>query len=741
MTSESRPMSLRAIRSKSDRVAEAVEKGLNLPWMGLRPDVVLHKGVPDASDQPTYVLDDPVRGVHFELGDAEAQLFLCLAAEQDLKSAVERLLRTTSLRPSTEDIVEFLKMLQKEKLAILPADAAIAAAERREEAREKEKGINLKKVINFRKYYFRKIFFFMIPLFRPDRFFSALYPWLSPLGSKPFQFLYGVLGIVGLIFTLEQIELYIHSASYLFSTRGAIAFAICIYVVKVFHEFGHAMVAKHYGLYIRRMGIFMMFFIPMLFTDTTDAWKLPSRRGRLFIGAAGVLVEFYIACVALFFWSVLPDGMWRSLMFYLSGASLVSTLFTNLNPLMRFDGYYVMMDYLRISNLRTRSMEMLTYYSRRILVDWRGEKPEEHPREGMMAIFGLFSKLYIVIIFVSIGFAIYHRFFELLGALLLLSGLLGTFILPALGELWDILKNWRLWGRWYRILRTVAIAGLMVAFLVVPLPRFEKLPALFLYEDVAEIKAPGPGLIAADLPEEGQRVTEGELLVRIRDHELEQRIKVLEYELAKNRAELKNLQGGGEEGAYRRWLRAEHERLTSSMARTWEFLAQLEIYAPMDGRVLTINDQIRSGAYVQRDAPILTVGDERTVQFRAYAREPVYRELSAQEIDGGKVFFKDIRAGTPMIRFREMLDFPVIEFPNESLFVSSGGPILGLHAPGKPVKAKRPYYPIIFDATGIPGFLHHGTPCFVRVDEKDRKSLFDRAKGKVIQTLASEGFL
>ncbi len=97
--------------AKAETMEEAFEKGLKIPWMGLRPDLVLHKGAPDEHGKKTYVLDDPIRGEHFELGDADAKLFLCLASEKDLKSAVEKLIKTTSLRPSTKDVLGFVNML------------------------------------------------------------------------------------------------------------------------------------------------------------------------------------------------------------------------------------------------------------------------------------------------------------------------------------------------------------------------------------------------------------------------------------------------------------------------------------------------------------------------------------------------------------------------------------------------------------------------------------------------------
>ncbi|MFW5637382.1 MAG: site-2 protease family protein, partial [Thermodesulfobacteriota bacterium] len=390
------PNKLKSIQSRADQIAEALEQGLSIPWMGLRTDLRLHKGGETMTGKPTWVVEDPVTGHHFEIGEAEARFFLCLVTEDTLRGAVGKLLRTTAFRPSVEDILGFLRMLQQEMLAVMPEEEARHFSDLRRKAEERMKKLSWLKIK-------RKVMFVQVPLFRPDAFLTRIHPWLAPFWSKPFQFIYAVLGVVGLVLVVPQIELYLHTVSHLFTPAGALMFFIALSFVKTVHELGHALATKRHGLYVRRMGIYFMVFVPILYTDATEAWKLPDRRSRVMIGAAGVLVELAVAAVSLFLWTILPDGLLRSLMFYLSGVSLVSSFLVNLNPLMRFDGYYILMDYLRISSLRTRSIRFFQYFRRRLLVDWRGPKPEEHPWDHAMAVFGLFSAMYMIVIFLGIA--------------------------------------------------------------------------------------------------------------------------------------------------------------------------------------------------------------------------------------------------------------------------------------------------------------------------------------------------
>lgn len=725
---------LQPVRSRADRLAQALEQGLRIPWKGVRPDLVLHKGARTMGDKETYVLEDPVRGAHYELGEAEARFFLCLVSEPDLRAAVDRLLRTTALRPAIPDILSFVQMLQAEKLAVLPAESAMAGAEQR----EMRKPPVWKRIVT-------GYLFIRFPLLRPQRILDAVYPWLRPLWSRPFLFLYAVLGVVGLIFTLQQAELYLHTASRMFTPRGALLFFSSLAVVKTLHEFGHALAARHQGLFVRRMGLALMVFMPILYTDVTDAWKLPSRRGRVLVGAAGILTEIGIAAVSLFLWSVLPDGPLRGIMFHFSGASILSTILVNLNPLMRFDGYYILMDWLRISNLRTRGTRMFQYYRRRILVDWRGPKPEEHPWEGGLAWFGFFSAVYRIMIFLSITLTIYHLVFKALGAVLVALQVVLMIVLPAVMEAATLIRNRKYWGNRLR----VAVSGLAFAALTgavfVPFPAVEQLPSLVLYRDVARIRAARPGRLETALPEIGTPVQRGDLLVRVRDIFLEKEMAETGFDLAKVEEELKNIGGGGEQGGYRTWLLAERDRLEAALEENRQRMAQLEVRAPVSGRVLDVNPRLDAGAYVGRKTFLAAVGDDDAPDVSAFARESVYRNLRRNPPERAEIVFFNLETPRVTATFHELGHFPVTNLPNEALFDYAGGDVPALAPHSRDGKDRRPrpaqsQYPVLFSAAGLPAHLPHGTPCYARITDA-RYSLAERASRWVLRNLAAEGFV
>ena len=133
---------------------------------------------------------------------------------------------------------------------------------------------------------------------------------------------------------------------YFFSTEGLFLFLLAVFLAKIVHELGHAYTAKLYGLRVPTMGIAFLVLWPVLYTDTSDAWKLPNRRQRLSIAAAGMLAEIGLAGIATLLWSFLPDGPIRSALFMVATTTWIITLLINSNPFLRFDVYFFLSDFL-----------------------------------------------------------------------------------------------------------------------------------------------------------------------------------------------------------------------------------------------------------------------------------------------------------------------------------------------------------------------------------------------------------
>lgn len=695
-------------------IFKAVEKSLPHPWMGLRPELKLRRGAPGDDGSKTWLLEDPLQGHYFELGEFEAAFSVCLMTEPDIRSAVEKLMAKTPLKPSPADIAGFLSLLQKERLAFLPSDFGDPEKKDPSPAGAGVKTNRRRRILKALTGYL----FVKIPLARPDAFIEKLLPWAAPLGSRPFLYVCAVLWVLGILFAFQDWELYAHTANHLLTPLGAAAFVAALSFVKILHELAHALAAKSRGLFVRRMGVALMVFMPVFYCDVSDAWRLRSRRDRVVIAAAGVMTEFAAAGVALFFWSVSPEGAIRSVMFYFSGASLASSLFTNLNPLMRFDAYYILMDYLRVSNLRSRSRAFFLYYVRRVLVDWQGPEPEIHPRRKFLAAFGAFALAYRLFIFTVISVAVYHFVFKALGALLALAQAFAIVLFPLALEIRFLIQNRRFWGEKKKVLRSGAAAAAVLALAAFPMPRTQKLPGFLMVRDVAEITAPDSGRITGPLPALGKAVAPGETLLRIQSRALELKRDRLMRDFEKTRSVMETMRAGGAEGGYRKWLAEEAKRIAAAVRTADEALSQLRVGSPIRGRVVRVNETLGPGAYLFRSAFLMTVAGESGHEARVYADERTRQKLKGRRGARAGIVFEDMETPTLEGRLERVLDFPADSFVNLSLFDFAGGPMASAPSPDGRARPLKAFYPVIFsipESGGLSTAVGHGRPCFARV--------------------------
>ena len=130
--------------------------------------------------------------------------------------------------------------------------------------------------------------------------------------------------------------------------------------VKVLHELGHALACRHFGARPAEMGVLLLAGAPTLYCDVSDAWRLPSKWRRMAVSSAGMFVELFIAAVAAIVWWHAAPGLLAALCLSLIIVCSVGTVAVNLNPLLRYDGYYLLADWLETPNLAERARGLVS---------------------------------------------------------------------------------------------------------------------------------------------------------------------------------------------------------------------------------------------------------------------------------------------------------------------------------------------------------------------------------------------
>ena len=371
-----------------------------------------------------------------------------------------------------------------------------------------------------------------IPLFDPDAFLGRLLPWVRPLFS-PWGVLlwFLVVGSAGLLALINAPALAADIGSDILAPSNLLMIALIYPLIKGLHELGHAFAVKVWGGEVHEMGITLLVLVPIPYVDASAAWAFRKRRKRVLVGLAGILVELLVAACALFLWLAVEPGMVRTVALNAFLIGSVSTLLFNSNPLLRYDGYYVLQDLIEIPNLGSRSSRYYLYLVQRYLFgisDARSPVTAAGER-GWFLFYGAAAFLYRLFILAVIALFLAERY--LAAGVALATWSVGTqILLPVARGLRFTLTSPRLSGNRFRgITALLLLSGLIIGTTVyLPLPLTTSAEGVVWIEEQAQVYAGSDGFVERLLTPPGSMVETGTPLLRMRQPLLETRIAVAE---------------------------------------------------------------------------------------------------------------------------------------------------------------------------------------------------------------------
>ena len=315
--------------------------------------------------------------------------------------------------------------------------------------------------------------------------------------------------------------------SALFDLRNLPWLLVAIGAVKVLHELGHALACKHFGGEVHELGLMLLVFTPCLYCDVSDAWRLQSKWQRIAVSAAGMFVEVVIAAVATIVWWYAQPGVVQLVAMNIMIVCTVGTLLVNGNPLLRYDGYYILSDLVETPNLWQRSREVL----RRLISAWiLGEPAPDDPLirssdRWWLAVYAAASKLYVAVVCVAIVWGLVELLYPLhLQNLAYAAGVmvLGSAIVSPISSGLQILRN-PIRRAELRTGRLAAISSISLAIaaavLAMPVTYYVRAPLVLMPEDAARVYATIDGTLENVLSA-GHRVTRGEAICQLRNVEV-----------------------------------------------------------------------------------------------------------------------------------------------------------------------------------------------------------------------------
>jgi putative peptide zinc metalloprotease protein len=584
---------------------------LQLP--ALRQELRIEPGAPLVNGAPGWTLFDPVRHLFFQLGEIEFAIFSNWAGGRIDRVSEELSAKGMDALEIDAAVGRTLEFSLSNSLTQRPlGDPVLTYRQQRDAARKA-----------WWKWMLDNYLFIRVPLVRPAEFLERTLPHVAPLWSRGSLAFFVFLALLGLFLVLREWDAFMTSFLYFFSWQGLLAYGAGLFAVKIVHELGHAYTATRFGARVPTMGVSLMVLMPMLYTDTTGAWRLRSRKERLMIDCAGVTAELMVASISTLIWVLLPDGSLRSVFFILATSSWVMSLAINLNPFMRFDGYYVLSDLLGVPNLQPRAFALGRWKLRELLFGLGDAPPEIVPKrlERGLVVYAWMTWIYRLILFIGIALLVYHLFFKLLGVLLFVVEI-GVFVVkPVMSELsvWAAARQrigaTKRGRRWPWVLGGLAIVGLL------PLDRHVSAPAILAPVGAAPIVAGDPARIDRILVANGARVKAGAVLMELSAPELESAAAATRVRIAQLQAQYDRAASDEEDLSNRQVIERELARERDALAGFERRSAKLVLRAPISGVVSGLSPEFHVGRWIggaEILAHVLTPGD---FDVQAYVSE------------------------------------------------------------------------------------------------------------------------
>jgi putative peptide zinc metalloprotease protein len=484
-----------------------------------------------------------------------------------------------------------------------------------------------------------------------------------------------IAALLGLYFASRQWDAFLHTFASYATLSGWLAIAVALSFAKVLHEFGHAFTAHRYGCRVPTMGIAFLVMWPVLYTDTNEAWKLPDKRQRLAIGGAGMLSELALAAAATLLWSFLPDGPLRAAVFLLATTTWIMTLAINASPFMRFDGYFLLSDWLDMPNLHSRSFALGRWWLREKLFGWNDPVPEPFStrRTRLLIAFAFGTWLYRLVLFLGIAFLVYHVFFKLLGIFLLAVELVWFIGMPIMSEL----KVW--WKRRhtprdrFTVRRAVAVLVILLAVMLLPWRGSIRAPAVLGAAQEQGLYAVSAARVVTAPPRIGAEVETGQEIMTLESPDLSYRLRqaqnrerMLNWQMVQQPLDAQNQQEGTA-------LRARWEQADAEVAGLRAQIDQLTVRAPFAGRIAEMADGLQPGAWVSSRQKLIQLVGLEGARGEAFVTEAELRSLHEKT----SVSFIADAPGSAHVKcsigITDQMNLPVID----SLYLASsyGGPI------------------------------------------------------------------
>ena len=647
-----------------------------------------------------YVLNDPFNNRFFRLRPGAYEFVARLRPDRTVEEVWEECIqRDPDGAPGQDDAIKLLAQLYFANLLYyeMPADSA-KLFERYSHHKQRELQSKM-----------QSIMFIRLPLFDPENLLKKFMPLIRLLVSRQAALIWLIAVVSAVKVVIDRFDAVGAQAQGILAPDNLIFLYISLVLIKTLHEFGHAIVCKHFGGEVHTIGVMLLIFTPLPYMDATSSWSFRSRWRRALVGAAGMIFEIFAASLAVFVWAYTGPGIIHSIAYNMMFIASVSTLLFNANPLLRYDGYYILSDLLDIPNLHSRARMHLRHIAERYLFGCKDSiSPAQTFKEAVwLTIFGVLSGIYRIIIFTVIILFVADRFL-LAGLIMAVICVISWGVAPLFRFVKYLLSGPSL-ARTRQRAVAVSLGGLAAVLLflsVCPFPNRFRAPGVLEAETYIRVMNDAPGYVKTLLVHSGADVVVGMPLMELSNHELD--LEVAAVNAQRRETIALQMQALNEQTADLEPLHNRLESIEKKLKNLEEQRRALVVRSRESGKWVSPRSREMIGTWLERGSEVGVIINHDAFRFSA-----VVSQDEASRLFAGKIRDAEVRLFGQGGKTLQVHDYKFIPFQHEKLPSAA----LGWRAGGEvPVSVKdetgltavEPFFQIYayLDQTPAVAFLH-----------------------------------
>ena len=582
----------------------------------LRSDLELFRGQANIKGDPTWVIFDPVADAYYKISDANYHMVRALSSNMEMEQYLAKL-KSVGINADNMAVAKLIKFLQGSNLFMpryLQSEAQAA------KMREMKKKMFWQRLMS-------TYLFFKIPIVKPDRFLDRTIDIVRLILNKwtvTLLWIIAISGYIGLVMNWSKFtEKFISSIS----LQGLARYSLAVIAVKLIHEFSHAYAAKINGVRVRRMGLAIVFFVPRLYSDLTDSWRVHDWKKRFLIDGAGIISEIVIGGFAALVWVNTVPGLTHSVAYFIFAVSIINTVLINGNPFIRYDGYFMLMDFIGIDNLQQRATERTKDLWRTHLfgLNLPTQDNTHGWKRGFLVIFGICSFVYRIFLYTSIIMIVYFQFPKAIGIVLLCLEVYLLILKPLTAEIKFLTMMRKKMNRTKSLLSYIGIAVILICFFL-PLPWDVTLPCEVRPLNSERIYARN-GFLSEMLIKDGQKVKKNQLLFKQFNPYLSWRLQEAQVAIERDATILDQSQSSQERlGGIKIARRALQisRNLVKELKRKEE---ELNIKSKINGVFALYDQKLKVGKWLRKGTAVGEVYNPKLEYVVAYVGEDEMRKL------------------------------------------------------------------------------------------------------------------